>query len=124
MTLIKKHTKVARSKEASFIGLYVKKEVASFLNLYSLAKGITKSEIMSKLISDWKYDRLRDCTDDELITEIAKSSLEAFHTLPKRNTTFYSFCNMLRVELKNRGLTQTVIDEIVKQTTDEKKKEG
>ena len=102
MTLIKKKSKVTENSSAAFVGFFIPKEAAHFLNLYSISEGVTKTLILSGLVKDWRNERLRDTTDEELVEKIVKRSLDSYKDLPKRTTNFMSYCSLLRTELKNK----------------------
>ncbi|MFA5298359.1 MAG: hypothetical protein WC389_09165 [Lutibacter sp.] len=118
-TLIKKQTKQGGTREATFVGFFVKNNVASFLDLFSLAKATSKTDIVRNLLLEW-YDK-RDCTEEELINDIVKRSIEAYCKTPS-TLTFYGFCNMLRRELKNKRISEENINIIVSRLADEKRK--
>jgi hypothetical protein len=120
-TLIKKQTKQGGTREATFVGFFVKNNVASFLDLFSLAKGTSKTEIIRNLLLDW-YDEKKDsCTNEGLVNDIVERSINAY-CKSKHGITFYGFCNMLRRELKNKRISDENIEIIIKKLADEKRK--
>ena len=123
MALITKHSKEDRNVITDFIGVRVPNEIGSFLTLYSLAEGITKSKIILNLLVEWKQGRQREVTVEELYDKIAKRSLESWRHRKQRSVTFYSYCNLLRIELKNRGVNETLVNKLIKMLINEKNKE-
>jgi hypothetical protein len=119
MALLKKHAKEINRKDTAFVGIRVSDEVGSFLTLYSLAMGITKSSIITDLLDTWMEEQEID--EEKLYDEIVERSWEAWKNLPKKHTTFYGYCNMLRTEFKFRGIAPEVIDIIVKKLINAKK---
>jgi len=119
-TILKKVAK-EQKREATFLGLYISKEVASFLSLYSLAKGITKTTIVTDEINRWRSERLRDSTDEELIDELVKRSIQAYRKMRKNKPMFFPFCGLVRAELKRKGVAPEIIEKVIKRMIHEKK---
>jgi|SRR5574343_329266 hypothetical protein len=121
MAIIKKQRNPEGTKEVTFIGILVPKEVSSFLLLYTLAEGVTKTSVILDLLQQWKNKRTE--TESDFIEQIVAKSLYEWHHYPFRKTTFYAFCHRLRLEFKNAKLEQRIIDIIIKKLINEKNSE-
>lgn len=122
MPIIKKKLNPEGTKEVTFVGILVPKEVSSFLLLYTLAEGVTKTSVILDLLGKWKDSRTE--TESDFVNKIVQRSLHEWHHYPFRKTSFYAFCHQLRLQFKNAKLEQRIIDLIIKQLINEKNSEG
>ena len=124
MVLLKKINKEEGStRDAVFFGMKMLKEEASFLCLYCLAKGISKSSVVQNLISSWIDEKRKEFTDEELIKIIAERGIRSYLNLPGRQRNFNFFRNKLRLEFKHKTIDESTVDAIIKAITNEKDKE-
>lgn len=121
MAIIKKQRNPEGTKEVTFVGILVPKEVSSFLLLYTLAEGVTKTSVILDLLGKWKDSRTE--TESDFVNKIVERSLYEWHHYPFRKTSFYAFCHQLRLQFKNAKLEQRIIDLIIKQLINEKNSE-
>jgi hypothetical protein len=124
MTIIKKkNIREWDKKDVSFIGINLPKEEASFLYLFCLAKGITKTSVLSDLIHSWVVTKQNDYTKDSLIDIIAKNIYKVYLSLPPQKKNFMYFRNKLRQEFELKEIEQSIVDAIIKSVSDEKEKD-
>ena len=107
-----------------FIGITVPKEVASYLSMYSLCTGKTKSKIIRGLLLKWKEEKQKKLTINDLVTLIAKKALNIWETNNEngKKENYNTFKKLLSIELKTRGL-EKYIDEILNKMINDKNKD-
>lgn len=109
-----------KSKDVTFIGIKVRKELASFLSLYCLSNGITKSFIVKKLIKDWyANEQQNETTRRKLVEGVVQRALSTWEEMPKRNYTYQGYKNILETELKLKGIDNKIIPIIFKRMDEE-----
>jgi hypothetical protein len=89
------------------VGVFVPPWIQYYLLTYTLAKGLTKSTIVRKLIEDWVQIRWTTDTHESLLQEIKhKVRLEwkLEHSLHPGDKFFF-FSKKTEQELQDKGLT-------------------
>lgn len=125
MVLLKTVTRERGIEDTSLIGFKVKKDLSSFLALFCLAKGITKTSILTKLLKDWSSsEHQKKVTKESLIDSISRRAIDTWVNMPKKNRSFQGFLNSLRVEFHFKGIDDAYIDKILENIRNEKDKEG
>jgi hypothetical protein len=116
MGILKKSCKSVLKKDAStFLGLRIPKKEASYLALYCLANGKSKTSIVHKLLFKWITDAVqKGNTEDFLIDEIVEKVSQIWKDTPKRNINNTSFKSNLSLEFKYKGLDPSIADIIIK----------
>jgi|GEM_PF-2733637 hypothetical protein len=113
MATVLKKRQSYNKKEVAYIGILIPKEVASFLSIYSVANGITKTKVINDLLIKWKEETLATKSEFEYVKQIVELSWESWKNYPIKRTTFYAFCYKLRTEFKARGLKPELINLIL-----------
>lgn len=90
--------------------------VSNYLEVYSLARGISKSKILTELIQNFIYEKTSlGATEDELILDIAKRTSKEWMKRKSRysSLTFGNYKKGLEKELHRKGLSSLQIDKII-----------
>lgn len=109
-------------KDVTFMGMYISREVASFLSLFCMARSFTKSSVLQEIIISWMEKQGKETPEKYLEKEVALRALHIWETVPRRNATFIGFQKSLRTELKNKGLPHYMVENIIETLVDEKDK--
>jgi len=124
MVLLKTKTRERGIEDTSLIGFKIQKDISSFLSLFCLAKGITKTSILTKLLKDWTIsEQQKKITKESLINSISERAFDTWRNLHKKNRSFQGFLNSLRIEFHFKGIDDKYIDQILEKVQDEKDKE-
>ena len=124
MVLLKTKTRERGIEDTSLIGFKIQKDISSFLSLFCLAKGITKTSILTKLLKDWIIsEQQKKITKERLLNSISERAFDTWKNLPKKNRSFQGFLNSLRIEFHFKGIDDKYIDQILEKVQDEKDKE-
>jgi hypothetical protein len=121
MSILKKSLK-KRDENASLVGVYIPKRLASYLSLFSLAKGQTKSSILKALITQWIESKQEKVTIDILVHEIALRAYKSWKKPVGKRDNFATFKTELKNELSFKGLAEFA-DRIISIVCDEKNKD-
>jgi len=138
MAILKRTIRRKRKDEkASFLGLTIPKEMADYLSLFSLAKGITKSSVIKALLQNWIHKMKEDFVENDLVKIIGFRSFNSWKNpnVPRNFRTagccanpvakrinFNTFKSSLKIELDYKGLSD-YSDGIIKLIEDEKRKD-
>jgi hypothetical protein len=120
MSILKKTTK-EKVKDDHYIGIYIPKEMASYLSLYCLAIGVSKSSIVENLITKWVINTRKEKPTDKLLKDIAIKAFVLWENPNGKRTHFQTFKNQLKNELQYKKLDQFA-DEIINILLNEKNK--
>lgn len=124
MGLILKSKQSRNNKEdVRLVGFQVPIKTASFLSLYCLSEGVTKTVILLNLLNSWCKEQQRNITKEEMIRKIAERAIDTYNNGTKR-TNYPTFCRLLHMEFENKGLSKQDITEIfniIKYEKDKKK---
>lgn len=112
-----------RTNEDRMVGTYVNYKVSSYLNLYTLAKGINKSSLLKSLITSWYDKRVKEDTVDNLIRELIGKAQREWERIKlagdfswiesAKQSRFEAFKQEITNELKGRGVDNEHIDRII-----------
>jgi len=96
------------SRRAGFklVGISIPTEIHNYLSLFTLARGITKSDLFRVLIDDWMTNQKSEETDNELIQELAvrvNNEWQAKKKLHPR-ASLNEFKTSLEKELISKGM--------------------
>lgn len=100
----------SKRKNYVHIGVYVTPSVHNYLTLYSLAKDMSKSKIIDKLIGNWISEKKP--TDNE--TSLVKEIIQNVNNRWKINKShgicdFDQFKNAVKLELEEKGIKDIYI---------------
>jgi len=123
MSILKKNTKKTKIVATSYLGLYLPKELATYLTLYSLATGRSKTSIVIQQMKRWTAMNDELTPIDELLQTIVIKSFEKWNHPVGKRENFNTFKSMLKIELRNRSIEQH-IDKIIELLEYEKNKEN
>ena len=101
----------SKRKETKLVGAHLSPRVYGYLSLYSLAQGLSKSEIFNGLITTWMNEQKKETTDQRLIIEIAQR-INARWLLNKSkldSLSFVDFKKKVEQELIQKGINETYI---------------
>lgn len=116
----KKITK--ESNDVVFVGANMPLQSNVYLTLYSIATGISKSKIVSNLVSNFKEQTEIEISLEELINQVAVKASEAFKIESKKvgfsTTKFY---NEMHSQLNKKGIDGATCTEIINNVKNEAK---
>jgi len=97
------------------VGVQVPPRVHNYLTLYTLARGITKAELLSALIEGWMEGYKANMSEKELIKELSKRIDIEWKELKQKKprANFDEFKSRLKYELTKKGLEEQQIAEIL-----------
>jgi hypothetical protein len=116
MTILKKSSGREQKNRSNtcFIGIYIPKEQASIITLYSLAKGLTKSSIVKDLIVEFTSKLMQEYGEDELIQKVGERAYEAWCDPQKKIKNFHTFVSQLKTEMHyQKGIDEETIHKII-----------
>jgi len=119
----KKETPTSGSRLA---GAFVPSQVSSYLSLYALAHGITKSMIVRELIEDWYRDQRGDRPEDVLIEKVVAIAWIEWKSEESRfpDSDFLEYKIELSTQLQKKKIFPYNIELILKKLQDEANKEA
>jgi Arc/MetJ-type ribon-helix-helix transcriptional regulator len=103
-----------RKEQNKFIGVYYPQWIYSYFSLYTLAKGVSKSEYMRQIVEEWTHKQQE--SDEQLIAEIVLKIKAQWQEERRANPTknFDAFKKNVCVELRSRGVDSTNVETILK----------
>ena len=113
------------SENASFVGAYISKDVTTYLALYTIAYGTSKSPVFREQMERWYQEMEKQLPMSRLITKIVLVACQEWETQAKRKTPVSSsqFLARLKKELESRGLPELYVTEIIQKFKDGKNKD-
>ena len=108
MSVLKVEYKEKPLVDSKLVGAHLPQQVASYLTLYALAHGITKSTVVRNEIQDW-YDE-RSETEDELIRLLIKRAKEQYES---SKLHIELFKRKLGIDLRHKGISKKHIETIL-----------
>lgn len=113
-----------QNPDTKFVGLYLPHDLNSYLTLYSLCTGESKTIIVTNLVKNWKEESSEVMTIDELTELLKRISLKALEKAKNsKGFIFTIFKKETQKELETKGINKEIIDIIIK-TLNEKNKEA
>ena len=101
----------SKRKETRLVGTHLSLRVHGYISLYSIARGVSKSEIFNDLITTWMVEQKKEVTDNDLIIEIGQKVNNRW-TLNKTKLdalSFVDFKKKVEQELIQKGINETYI---------------
>lgn len=86
----------------------------NYLTLFSLAKGTTKSKLITQLINVWIASQSKKNTTNVLILDIIKRTNTIWRHRKDKEMPFIKFKEGVYFELMNKGLNEEQVDTILK----------
>jgi DNA-directed RNA polymerase subunit L len=123
MTMLKVKYKKTTSPE-KVVSIMLKQTVNSYMTIYTIAKEITKTSIIRKLVDDWILQQNHTDTTDSLIRDIAKrASIEwLVYSNKHKHVSFGQYKLQLKDEFMHKGLLESQIEKILMLIKDAKSK--
>jgi len=113
-----------KNSDTKFMGLFLPHELNSYLTLYSLCTGESKTIIVTNLLKNWKEESSDAISIDILIELLKKISLKALvKAKNSKGFIFTIFKKETQKELETKGIEKEIIDTIIK-TLNEANKEA
>ena len=97
------------AKKEILMGAYVNRRVHSYMTLYTLAKGMSKSKVFNMLLLDWTSRQKEVDTDVALLNEIVVRVQKARDRAKKRGVEMPIFKEAIEKELLAKGLSHDYI---------------
>jgi len=104
----------SKRKNYKLVGAHLPPREYNYFNLYCLAKGITKSSIILKLLNDWMQNKSIEYPQTILNKEIA-NRINLRWKAETQVDSFREFKECIEEELKDRGISNTNIIIIINQ---------
>jgi len=116
------------SNDVVFVGANLPLQVNTYLTIYSIATGISKSKIIANLVTQFKegisFEKgmENDMSLDELIEQVAVKGSSSF-TIEYKKSGFSStkFFNDMRTELSKKGIDEKTCTKIINKVKNEAK---
>ncbi len=111
----------ARSLEVLFIGGYLPKDLIEYVELYSIAKEQTKSNILKEALEDWKKKNQESESDllDYIIQRV-RIEWRKIKSLGKKKINFEVFLNEVKKELSEKCSNDLYINLILSELINKK----
>jgi uncharacterized OB-fold protein len=106
----------ADSKRVGYklVGVTVRGRVHTYLSLYTIAKGITKTSIFKELIIGWVDELKKEESDMNLVGQIIKRVQAQWNVEKNRGMSLAEYKTELAQELLTKGITEEHIEMILK----------
>ena len=100
----------SQSKLSKFMGVFLPPWIQQYLNLYALAKGITKSEIVRGQIERWLKEQP---LTSELLLEIINKLQEEWDSKKDKGENITFYIDEVKRELIHKGVNDDNIQMII-----------
>jgi len=101
----------SKKKDCKFVGVQVPSRDYSYLNLYTMAKGVSKSKVVKEVLNKWANEERKKDNEVALLNEIANRINNRWKSLAL--ITFEQFLEVVEHELKEKGLSSAHISYII-----------
>jgi len=103
------------TKGVKFIGAYLPQPLNSFLSMWCISMGVSKTTIIIEQLERWKETLQKSVPIPELEKMLAQKALKNYYNLSKKNKISISlFLIGLDAELLKKGVDETSITVILK----------
>jgi len=105
----------SKRKDYRLMGAHLSLWVHSYMTLYALAKGTSKSKLIITLIEDWVVKEKEKASSEDLINELVKRLTIKWKGLKtsKYNITFVEYTTDIQVELIKKGISEKDVNRII-----------
>lgn len=110
-------TRMKEKDDKGHVGVYVPLHIFNFVNLYCIAKKISKAEILRPYLEEWVEERKNEGIDEkDLILEIMDLVTQrwAYEKINNRKHDPFIFRAKMKRELIKKGLPAYYIEIIIK----------
>ncbi len=114
--------------ESKFVGVYLPRQICSYLSLYALGTGVSKSKIMRDCIEKWYQGNQRTSSIESLISKLAdeaqkewdaRKAIHRYEWGNKIDTAFDFYKREFMTKLERKGIDQEHIKQILGQLNNE-----
>jgi len=84
-------------------------EIASYLSLYAIEHGVTRSYILRELIKDWYKERIAYYPPEKLLVTVMNYITNLWSDRGKSELTTHEFREQLRHDLERKGVPEKYI---------------
>ena len=122
MTLFSRKS-ITKKGEVKFVGVHLPLHLNSYLTLYALATGGSKSSIICEEINNWKTSQEDVMTESVLIQSIADKAIKTFkNKIIQNEMSLGKFMKSIKEELLAKGIEEEAINVILEAIKDGKDK--
>lgn len=117
MPIFKVRNKKAEESEKKLVGVFLPKQISSYLALYALSKGVTKSLVLRKEMEEWHKKEIILESERNLIEGLiqkVKHQWEKDKSSYPTNALKVFWGNQLEDELEGKGISEENISQILK----------
>jgi hypothetical protein len=122
MTILKRKTKRSRKTDNDFVGLRIPEKLASYISLYCLSAGVTKSSVLKAQLNRWAGEQQKIVSEDDLVREVAERALHIWEHPEGKKINYHTFISQLKMELSYKGL-ENYVERIISIINDKKGEE-
>lgn len=102
------------------VGAYMPPRVISYLVLYGVANGLSKSKVLRNVVEEWIKEQQTQSPIKNLITDIAKiikTKWKKERLSGGRNVSFTNFMQDVERELLEKGISEVYVKLIIAEVT-------
>ena len=98
-----------KKTDCKLVGGYLPPQVYTYMTLYALAKGTTKTNIIKELLEEWVKANSKRAKEGKLLEEIVERLFQQWKSIrTRRDMTFEQYKAKVGLELQNKGLGNKV----------------
>jgi len=112
---ILKSTGKGKGIYGKMIGMVFPLELHTYFSLFSLAKGQTKTSILTNVMITWMTRNVLEHDEDSLLQEIIYKVKKEWETSKGKIKNVETFKKQLTIELTKKDLPKELIEQILKQ---------
>ena len=112
---ILKSTGKGKGIYGKMIGMVFPLELHTYFSLFALAKGLTKTSILTNVMSRWMDVEMDKMDEDALLDQITLKVKQQWEISKKRIKNIETFKKQLTVELTKKDIPKEMIEQILKQ---------
>jgi len=110
------------TSESKFVGVWLSRQINSFLSLYALSKKVTKSEVIRNEMESWAQENSKAYPTQDLIANLVlhcqqewkdKKFLHRHVSVDRIEVMFEIYKDELVIHLTNKGLSETWIKRVI-----------
>jgi predicted DNA-binding protein len=113
---VKSILKEKKNPDHKLVGTYFPLRVYTYLTMFTLAKGVTRTYVLKEIINKWIEDQLESNSEKALIQEIIKRSWQRWviqKVSGRIRMPFIKFMSILSRELKRNHLPENIVNQII-----------
>jgi hypothetical protein len=114
------------TKERLFVGTHIPRQIADFISLYALYKGVYKSQIIDRAIQDY-YQNLQKIKIEDMINILADRAVNEWKNYLQTgkdkegfpHLTFETYLKKIQGSLRKRGISLSTSKKIIEKVKNE-----